>query len=168
MAYSHFTALLRAACAALLVVMTVPVQASPIDDAIAAANTGDFAGALATIKPLARRGHPDDRMQQDMDARMVFVIVADRLRTQLFNEGGDEAAHQDTFTLAYEIARDNSDIWGMRYYLGRMYIYAVGSTVEQAETGVALLESVAASGDAVYAPNARATLCEQWFLDYCE
>ncbi|WGR60598.1 hypothetical protein E3U26_07740 [Paracoccus ferrooxidans] len=74
--------------------------------------------------------------------------------------------------LAYEIAHraassDTVTNWGMRYYLARMYLYGAGSTVEQAETGVAMLREVAASGDQVYANQARTTLCDEWIEEYC-
>lgn len=156
----------------LALLVAAPAHAGPINDAIVAANAGNHAGALEILEPLARRGHPDYPIRQDADARVAFVMIADRFRTQLFNEGGDEAEHQNIFNLAYEIAHDAASSetvinWGMRYYLPRIYLFAVGSTADQGETAIAMLRDVAASGDRVYANHARTTLCDQWIDEYC-
>ena len=176
MRFSGFATRLKALCVAgfvsLVVLVAAPAFAGPVDDAIAAANAGNHAEALDILEPLARRGHPDDYMQQDADARILFVMITDRFRTRLFNEGGNAAEHENAFRLAYEIAHDAASSekltnWGMRYYLARMYLYGAGSTVEQAETGVAMLQEVADSGDRVYANQARTTLCDEWIEEYC-
>ncbi len=165
---------LTAALAALALVAAVPAHAGPIEDAIEAANQRNYAGALEMLRPLALRGHPDQPLEWDFDARPAFVIVADKLSDQLWNSSAsaDEVrAHDADFVLAFEIASTHSESdvianWGMRYYLAKMYLYGVG-VAEDTDVGETWLRRVAESDDDLYSSRARDLLCLESSDDYC-
>ena len=146
-----------------------------IASAVERSNQGDYVGALAILRPLAMRGHPDQPLEWDADARIGFVIVADKLSDQLWsNSASDEEVikHDADFVLAFQIAsmHSESDVienWGMRYYLGKMYINGRG-VAEDGDTGSAWLARVAESGDPQYSPRAKDVLCADMLeFDYC-
>lgn len=156
-------------------VVVAPAYAGPFDDAVAASNKGDYVGALDILRPGALLGHPDQPKMWDADSRAGFVIIADKLSEQLWNDGASDEVvkgHEADFVLAFEIASAHatSDVsvnWGMRYYLGRMYLYGTG-VAEDGERGEELLQQVAESDDEQYATQAREELCLDLALDeYC-
>jgi TPR repeat protein len=111
----------------------------------------------------------------DADSRAGFVIVADKLSEQLWNESAsaDEVeSHEADFVLAFEIAsaHSTSDVfvnWGMRFYLAKMYLTGTG-VAEDGERSMELLRQVAESDDQQYALRARDVLCgDLWLDEFC-
>lgn len=145
-----------------------PVTSLTADVASAAerSNQGDYVGAFASLRPLAMRGHPDLPLEWDAEARAAFVIVADKLSDQLFSNSASDketTKHEADFVLAFEIASlyaegDVFENWGMRYYLGKMYLDGRGVAQDE-DTGVAWLQRVVDSGDTQYSARAKDILC---------
>ena len=160
------------ALAVVAVVSVAPAHAGPFEDAVAATNQGDYARALDILRPGALHGHPDQPQMWDADSRAGFVIVADKLSDQLWNDGASDEvlkSHEADFVLAFEIASAHatSDVfvnWGMRYYLGKMYLFGTG-VAEDGDHGEALLRQVAESDDEQYKSRARDVLCVDQGLD---
>ena len=81
--------------------------------------------------------------------------------------------HEADFVLAFQIASlyaegDVFENWGMRYYLGKMYVDGRG-VAQDDDTGVAWLQRVAESGDLQYSARAKDILCgEMILIDFCE
>jgi len=160
------------AVAVMAAVAVAPAHAGPFEDAVAATNQGDYLGALDILRPGALLGHPDQPQMWDADSRGGFVIVADKLSEQLWNDGASDEvvkSHEADFVLAFEIASGHatSEVfvnWGMRYYLGRMYLFGTG-VAEDGERGEELLRQVAESDDEQYTSRAKDVLCVDQGLD---
>lgn len=171
----RLTLAIVATLATLVFGVTTQADAGPVDDAVYLSNQGDYSGALDALRPQVQLGNPDRPEDWDIDARIAFVIVADKLSDQLWNSSASPeivSSHAADFTLAYEIAQIHaeSDVfvnWGMRYYLGKMYLTGTG-VAENGELSESLLRQVADSGDPQYDARAKDLLCYELALDeYC-
>ena len=173
--FNRFTYAVAGISLALVLGVAAQALAGPFEDAVQLSNQGDYSGALDALRPEVEIGYPDRPEDWNIDARIAFVIVADKLSDQLWNNSAPPetvSSHAADFMLAYEIAKVHAESdafanWGMRYYLGKMYLTGTG-VAENGELSEGLLRQVADSGDPQYDARAKDLLCYELALEeYC-